>query len=222
MADSAYVLGRLGPTVRGRSLAEGDAPEEVLRRYLVDQRGGAGLGFYPSRQSPAPAFRDLGRQLVSARNDAASLADMMAIARHRRWTIVKARGSAAFRREAWLAGRLAGLDVRGWRPTEQDLRLLGQRAAERAREDAAQMALRRSGDGPALLRGDTPRRDDGSRALLAVIETVVRRRIAAPDDQEKVLAKVGARIGGWLQRGARFEAQLSLEALSQRRDERQR
>jgi len=222
MADSPYAVGRLGPTVRGRSLAEGDAPSELLRRYLIDQRGGAGLGFYPSLQSPAPAFRDLGRQLVSARSDAAALADMMAIARHRRWTIVKARGSAAFRREAWLAGRMAGVEVRGWRPTERDLRLLEQRTAERALKDAGHKAPQRSGDGATIPRRAQPRRDEGSRALLAMIETVVRRRIDAPGAQEKVLAKVEARIDGWLQRGARFETQLSREVIGHRRNERQR
>jgi hypothetical protein len=218
----ARAPGRITPTVRGRSLAEGDAPDELLRRYLVDPRGGGGLGYYARPASPQPAFRDLGRQLVSARSDGAALRDMMAIARHRRWSIVKARGSASFRREAWIAGRMAGVEVRGWRPAERDLRLLEQRTQERAVERSGDGPRRQGAERAAAHRPNAPLRDEGARALFTVIETVVRRRIAEPQAQEKILARVQARIDDWLQRGARFEFQVEREVFSKRRRERQR
>lgn len=221
-ADAAGVQGRITPTVRGRSLAEGDAPDEVLQRYELDPRGGAGLGYYAGPAIAQPAFRDLGRQLVSARSDAAALSDMIAIARHRRWSIVEARGSVTFRREAWIAGRMAGVEVRGWRPTERDLRLLDQRTEERTRQGAGERPRPPGGQRTAARTANPPVRDEGARALLAVIETVVRRRVSAPEAQDRILARVQARIDDWLQRGARFEFQVEREALDKWRGERRR
>jgi hypothetical protein len=63
--------------------------------------------------------------------DPNAIRDMAAIAHHRGWSIVKAQGSAEFRREAWLAGRSLGLEVRGYRPTERDLQDLHRPSAER-------------------------------------------------------------------------------------------
>ena len=45
MADDP-IANSLAPGVRNRSTAEGDVPETLRRRYYVDGRGGAGLGFY--------------------------------------------------------------------------------------------------------------------------------------------------------------------------------
>lgn len=84
-------------------------------------RGGAGLGFYIDAKVTEPAFRDRSRQLVAARSDPNAIRDMTAIAEHRGRTIVVAQGSANFRREAWLAGRTVGTEVRGYRPTERDV-----------------------------------------------------------------------------------------------------
>ena len=111
MADDP-IANSLAPGVRNRSTAEGDVPETLRRRYYVDGRGGAGLGFYADATVKAPAFRDAGRQLVAARNDPNAIRDMTAIARHRGWTIVVAKGEVGFRREAWLAGRAVGLEAR--------------------------------------------------------------------------------------------------------------
>ncbi|OYX36542.1 MAG: hypothetical protein B7Y99_00840, partial [Caulobacterales bacterium 32-69-10] len=93
MADEA-APNSLTPGVRNRSVAEGDVPDNLRRRYYVDGRGGAGLGFYADAKIKAPTFRDRGRQLVAARSDPNAIRDMTAIAKHRGWSIVVARGDA--------------------------------------------------------------------------------------------------------------------------------
>jgi hypothetical protein len=181
MADDLDTVNTLGPGVRRPSVAAGDVPEALKRRYYTDDRGGAGLGFYVDATVTAPAFRDRGRTLESARADPNAIRDMALVAKHREWSIIVVRGSAEFRREAWLAGRAVGLEVRGYRPTERDVQEL-ERRTERRRE----------------------RMEPGAQSRLRVVETVVRSRVADPTRQERILAAARARIADWLERGARF------------------
>ena len=186
----------VSPAVKDRSVARGDVPEALRRRYYLDGRGGPGLAFYVDATVKAPAFRDRGRQLVATRTDPNAIRDMMAIARYRQWTIVTVRGAAEFRREAWLAGRSAGLEVRGYRPTERDLQDLERRTRARGR-----------GPGEAAQAARPPRSIDdlGARSRLAVVSAVVRGRVDDYTAQERILAAARTRIADWLERGARFE-----------------
>lgn len=182
--------------VKDRSIARGDVPEALRRRYYLDGRGGPGLAFYVDATVKAPAFRDRGRQLVAARTDPNAIRDMMAIAGHRQWTIVTVRGAADFRREAWLAGRSAGLEVRGYRPTERDLQDLERRARRRDRapgEVAERNPPSRSIDDP------------GAKSRMAVVSAVLRGRVEDRTAQERILTAARARIADWLERGARFD-----------------
>lgn len=196
------VANSLAPGVRNRSTAEGDVPEALRRRYYVDGRGGAGLGFYPDATVKAPAFRDAGRQLVAARNDPNAIRDMTAIARHRGWTIVVAKGEAGFRREAWLAGRAVGLEVRGYRPTERDIQELDRRIDRRlSRETRSGRTEPSTGE---RTRTSDPEGDRGARSRLRAVETVVRARVSERSAQERIIAQARGRIADWLERGARF------------------
>src|SRR5882757_4951775 len=105
MPDDPRNPDSLASAVDGRSIQRGDVPDHLKRRYYTDERGGDGLGFYVDAKVQAPAFRDRGRELVARRPDPNAIRDMTEIAQHRGWVIVTARGSADFRREAWLAGR---------------------------------------------------------------------------------------------------------------------
>lgn len=204
MADDPAAPNTISPGVRDRSVAEGDVPEHLRRRYYVDGRGGAGLGFYVDAQVKAPAFRDQGRQLIAARSDPNAVRDMTAIAQHRGWSIVVARGAAGFRREAWLAGRAVGIEVRGYRPTERDVQELDRRTAARDRRESATGNGRGRGQrhdraGPDV---DT---DPGARVNLGVVEAVIRARVADRPAQERILLAARDRIANWLERGARIE-----------------
>lgn len=189
----ATAANTVAPAVRNRSVAPGDVPEHLRRRYFIDGGGGAGLGFYADAQVKAPAFRDQGRKLATARPDPNAIRDMTAIAKHRGWTIVVVTGSEAFRREAWIASRAAGLEVRGYRPTERDLQALNRR-------------VERAPDGPDRQRTRRPERaaEIGAEASMSVVEAVVRSRIE-PARQARVLSGARERIANWLERGAKFD-----------------
>lgn len=206
MADDP-VANSLAPGVRNRSTTEGDVPEILRRRYYVDGRGGTGLGFYADATVKAPTFRDRGRQLVAAHNDPNAIRDMTAIARHRGWTIVVAKGEAGFRREAWLAGRALGLEVRGYRPTERDIQELDRRIDRRlAREarPAREPMGEPSGASRSTERTRGLEQDAGARDRLRVVETVVRARIAEPAARERIMAQARNRIADWLERGTKL------------------
>ena len=190
MADESPRSDSLSPARKGRSGTAGDVPDDLRRRYFVDARGGAGLGFYADATVTRPAFRDLGARLVAERSDPRTIRDLTAIARHRGWTIVVTHGATSFRREAWLEGRAAGLEVRGYRPTDRDLQALERRLGPRADR------------GPPTDPQGRSALSERAQSTLNLVETVVRNRISGEQRQDRILASARQRISAWLERGA--------------------
>ncbi|MGH6911291.1 MAG: LPD7 domain-containing protein [Phenylobacterium sp.] len=185
------------------STAKGDVPEDLQRRYFVDGRGGPGLGFYVDATVPTPAFRDRGDRLVTSRTDPHVIRHLTAIARHRGWTKVTLGGEPAFRREAWLAARAEGLEVRGYTPTERDLQDLERRRERERRREAWEtlgrdLETRRANPDPNRHRAQPA-------APLKTVEAVVASRIVDPAIQYRLLEQARARVAGWLERGGRFD-----------------
>jgi hypothetical protein len=194
MAESQNHLSAVGRSVPG---VAGDVPDRLRRRYYAEQ-GAREWRFYLDAQASTPVFQDRGRQLVAPRSDPNAVRDMVAIAQHRGWSLVDARGAASFRREAWLAGRVAGLEVRGYQPTQRDLQELERRREGRTRLEARLAELERG-----VTAGGSHRANPADR--LRTVEAVVRNRIVEPALQERVLARARARVADWLDRGATFE-----------------
>jgi hypothetical protein len=207
MPDEPKAEDVLSPAVRDRSTRRGDVPEAVARRYFTDGRGGDGLGFYVDARVQMPAFRDNGRELVANRADPNAIRDMVSIAHHREWTIVIARGSPDFRREAWLAGRTVGLEVRGYRATERDLQELQRRqvALQRAEDRREVREERREARHEHRQDERAARQLDPLEHRLRIVDTVVRERVADPERQAKILASARSRIADWLERGAQLD-----------------
>jgi len=175
-------LNILAPEGRPRSETQGDVPEKIQRRYLTERRGGPGLGFYADARETRAAFRDQGRRLSTDRNDPHVVRDLVAIAQHRGWTTISVRGHSEFRREVWLMARAAGLEVRGYRPSERDRQAADRRGREGARTTSP-----------------------NAEAQMRIVESVVRARIVEPAEQSRILASARSRLASWLERGARFE-----------------
>jgi hypothetical protein len=192
----------MSDAIGGRPRTLGDVPEDIARRYYTDGRGG-GLNFYVDATTRQPAFRDRGDRLTSARNDPNAIRHMLAVAKHRDWTVVLVRGTPEFRREAWMAGRAAGLDVRGYRPTERDIQALQRRLAAARRREAPeapeQVGLARR---PSDARTSAPQ---NSSAQFKTLEAVVRARVPNPIEQDRILASARERLARWFERGATFD-----------------
>src|SRR5882762_232670 len=101
---------------RPADLPHGDSdpwtvPESVRNRFVQD-----GHRFY--FPDGAPAFKDQGRRLTTPSENTQVIHSLIEIAHSRGWTEVTVTGTERFRQEAWRQARLAGLNVRGYRPSE--------------------------------------------------------------------------------------------------------
>ena len=85
-------------------------PDTVRERFI--QIGNS--FFFPDG---AEAFTDHGNRVTTRSENAVVIQSMVAIARERAASAVTVTGSELFKKEAWFAARLVGLDVTGYKPT---------------------------------------------------------------------------------------------------------
>jgi putative DNA primase/helicase len=88
-------------------------PQSVRDRFVQDGH----RFFFPDG---APAFKDLGRRLTTVSENTQVVHSLIQIAHSRGWTELTVTGTERFRQEAWRQARLAGLGVRGYRPSEAE------------------------------------------------------------------------------------------------------
>jgi putative DNA primase/helicase len=101
-------------------------PEHIRRRFVQVGR----KYFFPDG---ARAFTDRGRRLTTPSENTEVIRSLVTIAQARGWNEIVVRGTDQFRREAWFAARLMGLEVRGYRPTEvEQARLVRTMASRQA------------------------------------------------------------------------------------------
>lgn len=86
-------------------------PDQVRRRFVQVGR----KYYFPDG---ARAFTDRGRRLTTPSENTEVIRSLVTIAQARGWNEIVVRGTDSFRREAWFAAHLMGLDVRGYRPTD--------------------------------------------------------------------------------------------------------
>jgi Large polyvalent protein-associated domain 7 len=133
-------------------------PQSVRDRFVQE-----GNRFY--FPDGAVAFRDGGRRLSTPSVNTEVVGTLIEIARSRGWTEVSLGGTEAFRREAWRQARVAGLEVRGFRPSEQE-RVQLIRTLARDREDVRDPPKIDSVDAPPLATGVSTKRNARIRGRL--------------------------------------------------------
>jgi hypothetical protein len=109
-------------------------PEHVRMRFVR-----VGKHYYFA--DGARAFSDRGGRLTTPSENTEVIRSLVVIAEARGWSEITVRGTERFRKEAWFAARLAGLEVRGYRPTEFEqahlVRALSRETSGAAQEAAA-------------------------------------------------------------------------------------
>lgn len=85
-------------------------PQSVRDRFVQDGR----RYYFPDG---APAFKDLGKRLTTASENTEVVHSLVEIAQARGWSEITVSGTERFRQEAWRQARLAGLSVRGYKPS---------------------------------------------------------------------------------------------------------
>lgn len=94
-----------------RKLDRDSMPEEVKRRFVQ-------IGNKYHFPDGARAFTDHGSRLTSPSENTEVIKSLVSIAQARGWSEISVTGTERFRKEAWFAARIAGLDVRNYKPTE--------------------------------------------------------------------------------------------------------
>ncbi|WP_232465846.1 LPD7 domain-containing protein [Burkholderia ubonensis] len=93
-------------------------PKRVASQYHAHE------GKFYDRKSESVHFEDKGKALSTESNDRQVIAHMVDVAKAKNWTVLEVRGSEEFRRNAWIAAQLAGVELRGFVPKENDRALL--------------------------------------------------------------------------------------------------
>ena len=105
-------------------------PETIAKRYYVEDRRGE-RQYFEDYQRRNLAMRATDTSISSKREDLNTIRAMIEIAEARGWHSVEIRGSAEFKREAWIEASARGLEGRGFTPSDADRQEADRRRAER-------------------------------------------------------------------------------------------
>lgn len=161
------------------------------REKLMEQVHGqfrvAGANFHFKDQPSKLAFKDKGERMVSASNDDRVAKAMARMADAKGWETIKVSGHPEFQREVWMEASLRGIAVRGFKPTEQDLKLL-----EKNREGA----MRNTIEHDKKIQEPKPKMPISDRAKVAeaVAEAFIDSKVKDPLQREVLKAAINMRI----------------------------
>ncbi|MEO6945180.1 MAG: LPD7 domain-containing protein [Nitrobacter sp.] len=119
--------------VRSATIELVGIPDRIRRKYYVVSADAGKEGVdgaarvYADERGEYLAFKIAGDRLVTRLTAAEVIRDMISIAKHRNWEALQVRGSAEFRREAWLEASARGIEAKGYEPTELDRQALATR-----------------------------------------------------------------------------------------------
>src|SRR6266404_266029 len=102
---------RPATTSSSAGAASNAVPEAITKRFVQVRS----TYYFPDG---ARAFTDRGNRLTTPSENTEVVRSLVLIAKAREWNEITVRGTERFRREAWFAARLAGLEVSGYQPTE--------------------------------------------------------------------------------------------------------
>lgn len=134
--------------------ADNALPDRIRRKYYVvanesEKDGPDGEArLYADEQGEYLAFKVTEDRLVTRLAAAEVVRDMVSVAQHRQWEALEVRGSAEFRREAWLEAGARGIEVQGYQPTELDRQTLAGRREvwDRTHPRTPELAARSTSD----------------------------------------------------------------------------
>jgi len=86
-------------------------PEEIAKRFVQVKN----KYYFPDG---ARAFTDRGNRITTTSENTEVVRSLVDIAKARSWQEITVRGTERFRKEVWIAASVAGLQVRGYKPTE--------------------------------------------------------------------------------------------------------
>ncbi len=95
-------------------------PEELNAKYVIDGDNQKGKYYFKDKPE-VEAFRDKGTKLITKSSATSVAKSMVTLAETKQWETIKLSGSEKFRREVWMEAKLRGMEVEGYKPSEQDI-----------------------------------------------------------------------------------------------------
>ena len=111
----------------------------ISNSYYVEDRGRE-RHFYDDYQRKALAMRATDTVVSSKRQDLNTIKAMFEVADTRGWKSVELKGTAEFKREAWIEAQTRGLEARGYRATDLDRQEAERRGRERGQSNEVRTA----------------------------------------------------------------------------------
>lgn len=121
----------------GEKNRQAELMDQLHQQYRV-----AGAKFHFKDQPGKIAFKDKGERMVTATNDERVAKSMATMADAKGWKTITVNGHPDFKREVWMEASLRGIEVRGYKPQEQDLRALEERRERSMRNTVEHDAAR--------------------------------------------------------------------------------
>ncbi len=94
-----------------KTAASHAVPEEITKRFVQVKN----KYYFPDG---GRAFTDRGNRITTNSENTEVVRSLIDIAKARSWQEITVRGTERFRKEVWIAASVAGLQVRGYKPTE--------------------------------------------------------------------------------------------------------
>lgn len=113
--------------------AHASEPQAISARYYVEEKNGERRYFDDYTRSSL-AMRATRTAISSKRQDLNTVRSMLELAQARGWQGVDIRGTAAFRREAWIEATVLGLQGRGFAASDVERQEAERRRAERGHD----------------------------------------------------------------------------------------
>ena len=105
-------------------------PENIAKAYFIDDKGGERRYFDDYKQQGL-AMKATEFTISTKREDLNTVKAMMDIASARGWQSVDVKGTAEFKREAWIEAQTRGIEALGYRPSDPDRQEADRRREER-------------------------------------------------------------------------------------------
>ena len=161
--------------------------EQVHRQFRV-----SGAKFHFKDQPQRVAFTDKGPRMVSASNDERVAHAMATMAEAKGWKTIRVSGHPDFQREVWMEASLRGIEVRGFKPQEKDLKELDARRDARSK-NVVEQGWTKSDQGVQQPKKD-PERSDKAKVVAAVASEVLSKKIKNPKQREAIMQAIYERL----------------------------
>lgn len=166
--------------------------QQVHQQFRV-----SGAKFHFKDQPQRVAFKDKGPRMVSASNDERVAHAMATMAEAKGWKTIRVSGHPDFQREVWMEANLRGIEVRGFKPQEKDLKELEARRDLRSKNVVEQEATqtRQAGKAQAAPQPEkAPERSDKAKVVVAVAAEVLAEKVKDPKQRDAIMKAINERL----------------------------